>query len=184
MHALSILPAIAVAFVTAAAQSEPDGRVDLDARPAVATIAPLPDDLRLVSLPSLQYALRIKPRCAAEMRAESIFVSIADTRKRLDASDIDGQRQVDMELILPQRQIAPIAIQNFCRAGSAGSSTNRVLRIKDVVTAHLSLRCVGDEHRSIVYTTQPLDVDLTCEIDDAALPPRDDQEVPSPSVPR
>ncbi len=182
MHVLLILPAFAVALVTSSAQSEPSGRMLVEAKPAMVAIAPLPDDLRLISLPALQYVLRIEPRCAAETQAESIFVSIADTRKRLDAGDIDGQRRIEMELVLPRRQIAPIAIQDFCRASSAGNSANRVLRLKDVVTAHLSLRCSGQEHNSIVYATQALDVDLRCERDPAQ--PADDQDASSASFPR
>ena len=183
MHVLLILPALAIAFVAAAARSEPAGRVVVDAGPAMVTIAPLPDDLRLVSLPSLQYALRIEPRCAAEMRAESILVSIADTRKRLDEKDIDGQRQIEVELILPQQQIAPVAIQEFCRASSVHGSADRVLRINDVFTAQLSLRCAGEDFRSIVYAAQPLDVELQCEIDIAQSAP-DDQDTSSDSPPR
>ena len=184
MHALMILPAFAVALVASSAQSDPAGRVLVEARPALVAIAPLPDELRLISLPTLQYELRIEPRCAAEMQAESIFVSVADTRTRLDAGDIDGQRRIEVELTLPRRQIAPIAIQEFCRVSNAGISANRVLRIEDVVTAHLSLRCSGQEHNSIVYASQALDVDLRCEVDPALLVPSGDQDASSASFPR
>lgn len=184
MHGPIILTVAAAAFVTDAARSEPTGRIFVEADPAVVTITPLADDARLISLPTLRYALRVEPTCAAEMRPESIVVSIADTRKTYGANQIDGQQRVEIELILPDKQIGPLAIREFCRDGMTVTGTDRMLRINDVITAHLSLRCAGEGFESIVYASQSLDVQLNCELGDAEPEPSGDQDVSSIPLPR
>jgi len=183
MRSQSILLLVAVASITSIARSDPIGRIIVEARAAVVAINPAADDRRLISLPSLHYALTIEPQCAMNMRAESISISVADTRITYSAADIDQQSIVEVNLTVPQQQIGPIAIRGFCGPDETGDATKRVLHVKEALTAQLSLRCANDSARSIVYSSQPLDVDLQClsTASDAASTTQDSSP---PSVPK
>jgi len=163
-----ILLIAATAIATDRVPSEVSDLFVVNADAAVATIEPVTHDLRLISLPSLQYALTIRPKCAAGMHAEAMSVSIADTRKTYSGDEV-RQRLVEISLKIPRRQIGPIPIQEFCRAGQAGDDEG-VLHIRDVFTAQLSLRCADEKARSIVYVSQPLDVTLQCRRQETTRP--------------
>lgn len=170
----AILLIAATAFVTDSVPSGVSSLFVVKANAAVAAIEPVTDDRRLISLPSLQYALTVRPRCAAGMRAEAMSVSIADTQRTYSGDEISQQMLFEISLSIPRQQIGPIPIQRFCRAGQAGKDEGEsVLHIKDAFTAHLSLRCADENARTIVYASQPLDVALECRKHDAALTPGD-----------
>ena len=184
MHGQIILLVAALALVTSAARSESAGLVSIEANAAIVALDPISNDRRLISLPSLQYVLTIKPQCATNMRAEAISVSVADTRKTYGGQDVDQQASVEISLTIPQQQIAPIAIREFCRADDNGQNRDNVLRLKDVLTAQLSLRCAGDSARSIVYASQPLDVELQCQTNAREFDSSDNQVASPASAPR
>lgn len=176
MQIPAILLIAATAFVTDSVPAEVSSLFVVKANAAVAAIEPVADDRRLISLPSLQYALTVRPSCAAGMRAEAMSVSIADTQRTYSGDEISQQMLFEISLSIPRQQIGPIPIQRFCRAGRAGKDEDAgesVLHIKDAFTAQLSLRCANENARSIVYASQPLDVALECRKHDAALTPGD-----------
>ncbi len=180
MHGTAIFLIAATALVTDGVSSETSSLFVVKADAAVATIEPVTDDRRLISLPSLQYALLVRPTCAAGMRAEAMSVSIADTRKTYSGDEISEQPVVEISLSLPRQQIGPIPIQTFCRAGQAAGDES-VMHIKDAFTAHLSLRCADETARSIVYASQPLDVALECQkTDETRASGGQDASPPSP----
>ena len=172
MQVAAILLLAATAFVTDRGPSEVSSLLVVKANAAIAAIEPVTDDRRLISLPSLQYELTVKPSCAAGMRAEAMSVSIADTQRTYSGDEISQQAIFEISLSIPRQQIGPIPIQRFCRAGQSGEG-ERVLHIEDAFTAHLSLRCADENARSIVYASQPLDVALECRKQDATLPSGD-----------
>ncbi len=184
MHGQTILLVAALAFVTSAADTEIVGLVSVEANAAVVVLEPITGDRRLISLPSLEYVLTIGPQCATNMRAEAISVSVADTRKTYSGKDIDHQASVEISLTVPQQQIAPIAIHDFCQADDSKPNRDSVLYLNDVLTAQLSLRCAGDSARSIVYATLPLGVDLQCRMNDTESNTPNDQVSSPESVPR
>ena len=181
MRGLCILLAVAAAGAASTANSDSSGRVIVAAHPAIVDIKPLADDRRLISLPALEFALTIEPQCATGMQAESISISIADTQKTYGAVAIDGRSIVEVSLTIPHGQIGPLAAAAFCRTGS-DEIAPRILLVQDAFTAQLSLRCVGDEKRSIVYVSQPLDVKLQCHNADDDSDPPTDQESSSTSI--
>jgi len=181
MHSPAILLIAAATFVTDRVPSEFSSLFVVKADAAVATIEPVTDDRRLISLPSLQYALTVRPNCAAGMRAEAMSVSIADTRTTYSGEEISKQPLVEISLGIPRQQIGPIPIQRFCRAGQAEEDES-MLHIRDAFTAHLSLRCADENTRSIVYASQPLDVALECRKQDESRMSGDQDA--SPASPR
>lgn len=181
MHGPVILLIAATAFVTDRVSPEVSSLFVVKADAAVATIEPLTDGRRLISLPSLQYALTVRPECAAGMRAEAMSVSIADTRETYSDDEIRQQQLVEISLRIPRQQIGPIPIQEFCRAGHADDDDEDVLHIRDVFTAQLSLRCADENSRSIVYVSHPLDVALQCREQDETRA-SDDQDASSPAA--
>lgn len=184
MRGLTILLLVAVASVTSIAKSDSIGRVIVKAHAAIVVIEPVPDDRRLISLPSLNYALTIEPQCATDMRAESISISVADTRKTYTTAAIDGQPVVEVTLTIPRQQIGPLAIQNFCRSDQSDATAIRILHVKEAFTAQLSLRCANDTAQSIVYASQPLDVDVQCQATDGDPASATTQDSSSDSEPR
>ncbi len=185
MHGQTILLVAALAFVSSAADSsETVGLVSVEANAAVVVLEPMSGDRRLISLPSLEYVLTIEPQCAMNTRAEAISVSVADTRKTFSGKDIGQQASIEISLTIPQQQIAPIAIHEFCLADDNKQDGDSVLYLNDVLTAQLSLRCAGDNARSIIYATLPLDVDLQCRMNDSKSDASNDQVASPASVPR
>ena len=166
-----ILSLLTVASLSAAeSKGDAPGRLHAYAEAAVAEIGPLPEDHGLISLPALEYTLRIEPDCAEQGQFVSISVSVADTQMSYDAEDVDGAPVFEASLILPQRQAGPLRVGDFCRTDNGGAITSSSsLHLADVFTAHMSLRCATDDARqAIVYATVPLDVRLVCAVADAA----------------
>ncbi len=134
----------------------------LDARAEAVSVpvAHLAAGNEYVALPALEFKLTIDAACPAGASAESLSVSVADTRRTLNGEDISGA--VETTLSLPRRQSARLRIENFCRQDNASQASESLL-VTGVFTARLSLRCAVDETQSIVYATLPLDVELKCE---------------------
>jgi hypothetical protein len=162
MRSLTFFLLIVATFVASPVKSDPGTRLSIDAQAALVVVKPLPEGRRLIRLPALEFAMTIEPQCATNMQAESISISIADTRKTLGAADIDGQSNVATSITIPRQQVAPLAIDGFCQAGE-NSSTESDLQVMDAFTAHISLRCTGEDTQTIVYVSQPLALSLRCE---------------------
>lgn len=145
------------------AWAETTAKLEVDAEPALVSIRPLPVGRKLVRLPSLDYEIRVSAQCGGAHLAESISISIADTRKTLMADELEESTELVTRITIPARQVAPLPVDGFC---SANNTAQRELLVHDAVTAHLSLRCTSHEGESITYATRPLAVALRCETDD------------------
>ena len=161
MRSLTILLVVAIAGT---ARPELSGRIIVNARPADVRIGSLAPETRLILLPALEYTLTIEPQCAPDMQAESISISIADTRKTIRGIELDEQPVLETTIRIPRKQVGPLAVDDFCRSDQSGTTPASV-RVADVFTAQLSLSCVGEEARTIVYVSEPLDVNLQCHRD-------------------
>jgi len=152
-------------------------RLLVDAQAAVVEIEPVANDRQLIALPNLEFSMAIDPQCGATSRVESIFVSVADTRLRFGVNDIDNQSVLNASLSVPNQQLGPIRIGNFCRTDASNAVDDKELPIQGALTAHVSLRCENDEERSITYVSQALDIVLRCNnADDASIESPGDQE--------
>jgi len=164
MRSLSIITLLALNLAAGPVASEPGARVTVDAHPAVIGIKPLPDGRRLISLPAIEFALAITPQCATGTQPQSLSVSIADTRKTLGSGELDGHPTVAVSIAIPRKQASPLAVDGFCPADQSADASNTDLSIEDAFTAHVSLRCAGEEQQTIVYAAQPLGLVLHCEV--------------------
>lgn len=133
-------------------------RVTVEASPAAAEIAPRPAPPGLLVLPTLEFALTILPNCGNAGAAESVTISVADTRRRIP---VDGDVPVETTVLLPGRQASPIRAEGFCRAGEQ-EAARQVLQVDDAFSARLSLRCRSGESQTVVYATVPLSIRLIC----------------------
>lgn len=186
MRGIFFLLVVAAAGVANNAKSDALGRIIVEASAALVEIEPSAndraDDRRVIALPSLEFAMTIEPLCAPEMHTESISISVADTRKTYSANDVDGKKMLAVVLTIPQWQISPLTVEEFCLSEERDDNAVGVLRIHDAFTAHLSLRCAGDNSRSIVYASQSLDLDLQCQSGDDDSGASSNQDSSSPSA--
>lgn len=149
-----------VAACSGAALADSGARLEADASPAAVSIPPVADGRKLVRLPALEFQISVRGSCADEQRAESISVSVADTRKTVTAEELQDPPVLVIDLTIPANQVAPLPLDGFCAGEDA---TAQKLQVADAMTAHLSLRCSGAEGDSITYTSRPLSIALTCE---------------------
>lgn len=165
-HALCLLPATIALAGTAWPNAA--AHLSVEAAPAVAAIQPLPDQRSLARLPALEFEFGILASCGPGQAATSVSISVADTRKTFAGEQVRGDSPITAAIRLPARQLAPVAVDGFCNQTSAEAGADQVL-IRDVVTAHVSLRCAGEAGESISYASKSLDVTLVCDV------PLDDQ---------
>jgi hypothetical protein len=158
----------------------------VDAQAAVVEIEPVSDSRQLIRLPKLQFSLALEPVCGTNSRVESISVSAADTRQTYGADEIGAEEIVNAVLLIPNQQLGPIRIGDFCHSNVASAVETGELIIQGVLTAHLSLRCASDEEHSMTYVSQALDIILRCirPVDAAPNTSPENQESSAEPVPR
>jgi len=184
MRSLSILLLIAAAFVANPALSDTSTGISVTAQAAVVSVEPLPEGRRLIPLPTLEFALIVKPQCAPDMQVDSISISVADTRTTLGASEIGGQTDVVTSIAIPRRQVSPLAVEGFCRLNQDDDLNPSDLLVKGALTANVSMRCADDSKQTIVYTSQALDLSLHCASEEQESDVAADQSPASSSIAR
>ena len=178
--ALSGALAVLAASVPAVADETP--RLRVEASPAKVDVGPGSPGLRMIELPDLEFRLSIEPDCAGG-DAESLSISVADSSKTLGTTDLAGKSSVETELSLPSKQTGALPVNRFCPADTPVESLPATLEVREVFTAHLSLRCVQDGRESIVYSTVPLSLDLYCTTPEDAAHSRDQDVADSADSP-
>ena len=142
-------------------------RLLVHTEPAVASITPHPGSRKLIRLPELEFPLRISGQCGAGRTPESISISIADTHMTFSGEDLPVSAPLETSVRISARQIAPIAMRDFC---VAASESRHSLLVTTALTAQISLRCVKNDERSIAFRAEALDVVLNCETSDTTAP--------------
>ena len=120
------------------------------------------NDRYAIRLPVLQYEFHIEAVCAAGFAPESVMLSVADTRKRVAAIDLENGPDTRITMRIPAKQIAPLSAEGFCLA-SDNNSRQEAVTVRGVLSAQASLICADDEDQQITYASQSLDVTLTCD---------------------
>jgi hypothetical protein len=136
-----------------------DSNVVIAARETVVSVAPRDARLRLVNLPTIDFALRAAIRC--EGTPVSLTLSIADTYSTVEAAALEGQRAVEAVLTVPPRQLALAASARFCIDGDPQSDSE--LLVPGFATAHASLRCEKQAVATAQFASAPLQLRLSCE---------------------
>jgi hypothetical protein len=159
---LLTLPLIA----TGVAYADSEHRLSSYAEAAEVEISPIPRDRRLISLPDLEFAMRIDASCVGETQAQSISISVADSVAAHDVSAQEGgptdKVMLETTFKVSGRQIAPIAIEDFCVSGDDSDTAARTLLIPAAVAANISLRCTSENSQSVRYDRLPLQIQLIC----------------------
>ena len=133
--------------------------LQVDAEPAVAILAVQQGGRSLVHLPDIEFRLGIAAYCANGGQPESLSVTVADTQRTLRAEDLQDTGTIDISMRVPARQIAPLALQEFCV--DPASEGNSVL-VTSALAVQVSLRCSRGNDQSIVFAAEPLDIRVDC----------------------
>ncbi len=149
--------------------SDNAGHIDVTAPPATALLAPVSAGRSLVSLPGLDYALDIDVNCGEQASPVSVSVSVNDTQRTLTGEAL-AQADEPVTLSVPEQQVSPVALENFCALDGDQLPVSAELLVEDIVTAHLSLRCATDDDEWIIYASSALDVTLTCQLPETDQP--------------
>ena len=162
-----LLLVAAASLAAMPAQTDNPSGISIETSAAIAVIRPVPESRRLIRLPALNYDLRVAATCEAEQQVNSVSISIADTNRTIDGSAFSNGEAVEIELTVPDRQSSPVVVDGFCRDSASSETSPETTSIEGAVTAHVSLRCAGEDQESIVYVSEPLGVTLQCERDQA-----------------
>ena len=123
-------------------------------------------------LPTLEFTFQLTAECGGSFAPSAVSLSIADSRKSLSADQLgEAGASTELTVKVPAKQLAPLAIENFCvrPAEAAGTprppknSGNMRMAVPAALSAQASLLCVNDETEEIVYTSSPLDINLICK---------------------
>lgn len=182
--ALLVLPI--VLCHSAFARADTPARIALTANAPLVSVSPRPAGRHFVDLPELEFSFDIDAQCSADWVAESLFLNIADTRLSFNREQLAGNQHDRIVLRVSERQLAPIAVHDFCATESidaiagddpasshlpteeSGRFDARELTISAALSAHASLRCASEGEQRVAYVSQPLDLTLTCEETDLA----------------
>ncbi len=183
--ALLFLFMASVGSVAVPDEPRPVPGIEISANVPTVTVTPRRTGHFSLRLPSLTYTLTLTAYCEENWQPASVSISIADSRKSLDAEQLGLASVLDLELQVPSNQIAPVRIERFCvqddqqdfQADEAGdnnepaSADENTVIISAALSAQASLLCATDSEQSITYITKPLDVMLECSMPEPAAKP-------------
>jgi hypothetical protein len=138
-----------------------DDQLQVIVASAIVEIEPRPPGMRVLRLPTMEFMLRINADCANDLLAESVSISVADTRENLGAEALAEPGTIEKAIRIPRKQMGPLALENFCVADDFDNDATRI-EVRDALSAQLSLKCVGESRQTIVYQTVALGVTLAC----------------------
>lgn len=160
---------------TAVAEPYALPRITITASAPSVSVAPRVSGRHMVDLPSLEFSFDVETSCGDDQFAESLFLNVADTRLAFNAEQLSDNQHSRIVLQVPARQLAPIAVYDFCAIVEDESAADdgpavpvpgivlSEVTISAAASAHASLRCRNDSEQVIAYVTRPLDLTLTCE---------------------
>lgn len=158
--------AVSIIFLLGPVITFADGSLSVSADLAQVSIAPRPQGRSLVRLPSIEFSFSINAECQNDWTADSVSLSIADTQTNLNAQQIESETAGEIKVVVPQKQIAPLALADFCSDRSTASTRRGdvdQLVVRDVLSFQASLLCASDDGKKMTYISHPLDILLTCE---------------------
>lgn len=151
---------LALALFATLGTARGEDRLTVTADTPTATIETNSAIRNFLRLPDLEFSIRVELECANGSTPVSLLVSVADTRKSVGANGLASGEDVQFDLQVPADQIAPIAIDSFCRADSQRPGEQKL--VPAALSAQASLRCAGESAEQTIYASTPLDVELEC----------------------
>jgi len=173
-------PALCAILIASIANAQGDQRLLLEVDTPIVNIEERGATQNFVRLPALEYAFRISAVCTGESKPASLLLSVADTRRSLQADEIDADGATAISLNIPAGQLAPVVVRNFCvqtEIESDDNAANNVpqeeqLTLPATLSVQASLRCASETTEQTVYMSKPLDITLICEQIPASLSQR------------
>ena len=110
-------------------------------------------------LPSLPYSFEIKTLCESGLNPTLLSLSVADTRRSLQAEELADAQTASLAFTIPAAQIGPIALNQFCVQTQEHAE---LLTLPSVLSVQASLLCASDTKRRMIYASAPLAVSLEC----------------------
>jgi len=162
MRGAIISIAIMALAVESPGEEQSDDRLLVSIDTAMVEVSTRPSGRHGMRLPGIEFAVRLEPRCAVGKDADSISLSVADTRLRIGRDALAEQPIIETTIRIPGKQIGPLVIEDFCVAGD-DAANDGFMEVRDALTAQLSLKCTDDGRQSIVYLTKALAITLKCE---------------------
>lgn len=120
-------------------------------------------------LPALEFDFQFTAQCAGGFSPQSMSVSIADSRKSLSAEQLANMAAAaELTITVPARQLAPIAIENFCvvpatDTGAITPPAKQAITLPAAFSAQGSLLCVYEDQQEMIYTSHSLSITLVCD---------------------
>ena len=111
MRGAFISIAIIVLAVDGSGEELSGDRLLVDINAASIEVSARPAGRQPIRLPDLEFEVRLEPRCAAGMNADSISVSVADTRIHIGRQTLAEQPVIEAKIRIPRKQIGPLAIE-------------------------------------------------------------------------
>lgn len=144
-------------------------RLELAAATPEITVSTRPAGRNFLNLPGLTYDFVIDLACSEGHRAESLSLSIADTRITLGAERLAGSAPVTIDMSVPAGQIGPVALAGFCVLEDDDEPASRQsLTIPAVLSAQASLLCASESVSRRTYASRTLDIVIHCDADQDA----------------
>lgn len=137
-----------------------DANLTVHSETAVADIHPVAEGRKLIRLPTLEFTLTVRVECGQSESPSTVSISIADSRTTIAEGELRQGSEVNSNLSVSAKQLAPVAVTSFCVAGEPQSQ--KVLLKRSLLTAQASLRCESEKSQSVSYVAVPLDVELNC----------------------
>jgi len=127
----------------------------------IVEIRPRPPGMRLLRLPAMKFVLHIDVNCPNDLVAESVSISVADTRENLGSEALAEPGTIKKAIRIPAKQIGPLGLKNFCVIDDFERNATQ-LEVRDALSAQLSLKCGGESRQTVIYQTVALGVTLAC----------------------
>jgi len=120
-------------------------------------------DRSLIRLPQLKYKFRISAGCPNGLSPLSMFVSIADTRKRVSGAELLASADSGLTISIPAKQIAPLTVESFCVSeDELDRQRHEPVTIQGALSAQAALLCSDDSNEQMIYASRSLDITLNC----------------------
>ena len=105
--------------------------------------------------------------CDPGWTPRKLSLGVADIRKTVIVPEQPESTEVVFEVEIPQEQLAPVVIENFCLASDQGRAAEPAqLRLAGYMSAQAALRCATEAEEKVSYASRVFDVLLNCASQD------------------
>lgn len=127
-------------------------------------ISPRRAGRNFLRLPTIEFNFSVHAECGDDGSAESVSLSVADTREALGAKQLGEDKLGSLTLRIPAKQIAPLVVEDFCIIGNVNDPGRaETHKVSGALSVQASLLCRTDAGDKMTYATEPLDVTLVCK---------------------